>query len=331
MKATVTILVLLTSAMLSSSSSGVFAGEPMKVKFSIPLTHVKGGFDLMAADVAGKRLFLAAEDNNTMEVLDIAAGKHLRSVGGLNEPKWIVYRPESNRLYVSNGGDGSVRVLDARTLVQVRQFSFKEKANNLRYDSKTKKLFVGVGKTFGAIGIIDTANDTILPEISIANYPKQFEVEDNRIFVNVPVVNHIAVIDRGRNCVAATWPVAESQGNVPMGFDREHHRLFVGCEPGKFVVLDSVTGKSVASLDIKPGSDGIYYDTNRHHVYVSCGAGSIEVIRQADADHYELIASVPTAEGAATSLFVPELDVFCLAVPQKEGQTAELRVYDVVR
>ncbi len=74
-------------AALGISRSG---GAPaLKVAEAVPLPHVKGGFDLMAADVAGKRLFVAAEDNNTIEVIDLAGGKHLRSVGGFKEPKWV--------------------------------------------------------------------------------------------------------------------------------------------------------------------------------------------------------------------------------------------------
>ena len=53
------------------------------------------------------------------------------------------------------------------------------------------------------------------------------------------------------------------------------------------------------------------------------------MVRQVDADHYEFAGRVPTAKGAATSLFVPELDTLFLAVPQREGQSAELRAYSV--
>ena len=297
---------------------------------TVPLTHVKGGFDLMAVDVAGQRLFVNAEDNNTMEVIDLAAGKWLRSVGGLKEPKWVVYRPESHKLYIANG-DGALRILDSRSFEPVKTIPFKEKANNLRYDAKTKQLFVGVGKTFGALGIIDTVKDAIVGEIKLADFPKQFELDPDgrRIFVNVPAANHVAVIDRMKGAVIETWPVAEAKKNVPMGFDRQHCRLFIGCEPGKLVVFDTVSGKCVASLDIAAEPDGIYYDGKRKRIYVSCGAGSVDVIQQLDANHYALAGRIPTAPGAATSLFVPELDRLYLAVPQSEQQKPEIRVYQM--
>jgi DNA-binding beta-propeller fold protein YncE len=320
----------LLSVALALCASGL-AAAPLRLAQTVPLTHVKGGFDLMAADVAGKRLFVAAEDNNTIEVIDLGIGKHLRSISGFKEPKWVVYRPESHRLYVSCGGDGSVRILDSRTFEPVKKFEFKEKANNLRYDPKRKELFVGVGKTFGEIAVIDTAQDKVKGEIKLANFPKQFELDGNRIYVNVPTANHIAVIDRERMSVIDTWPVTEAKGNVPMGADRRHKLLFIGCELGKLVVFDTGSGKSVASVGINAEPDGVHYDAKRKRIYVSCGEGSVDVIGQKQRDNYELVQRVATAKGAATSLFIPELDRLCVAVPQREGQQAEIRMYEVGR
>lgn len=166
------------------------------------------------------------------------------------------------------------------------------------------QLFVGVGKTFGAIAIVDAKTDKVLGQIPLANFPKQFEVEGDSIFVNVPAANHIAVVSRSTQAVIPTWPVAEAKGNIPMVFDTQ-------------------AGKSVASLDVAPESDGISFDAKRRLLYISCGAGSLDVVRQLDADHYEFSGRVPTAKGAGTSIFVPELDRLFLAVPQRDGHPAE--------
>jgi DNA-binding beta-propeller fold protein YncE len=314
---------------LSISAPAFGAAPPLKLAQTVMLANVKGGFDLMAADVAGKRLFVAAEDNNTVEVIDLAAGKPLHSIDGLIEPKWVVFRPEAQRLYVSCGGDGSVRVLDSRTFGEMKRFEFKEKANNLRYDAKTKELFVGVGQTFGAIGIIDTAGDVVAGQVTLANFPKQFELAGNRIYVNVPEANHIAVVDRRKMAVVEKWPVNEAKGNVPMGADPGHERLFIGCEPGKLVVFETRSGRAVTSVDINPQPDSVYYDAQRKRIYISCGGGSIDVVAWTGGDEYKLMCRVATAKGAATSLFIPEFDCLCLAVPQRAQESPEIRLYDV--
>jgi DNA-binding beta-propeller fold protein YncE len=323
------VLFIVAAVGLTSTACAAEAEKPiLRLIHTVPLQQVKGSFDLMAADAAGQRLFLAAEDNNTLEVIDLAAGRHIHSIAGFDAPKWVVYRPESQRLHVSNG-DGSVRVLDANTFAPIKQFSFPGKANNLRYDDTTKELFVGVGNRFGEIGIIDTVRDVITGKIALTSYPKQFELDGNRIYVNVPKAHHVAVLNRTTMKQVAVWPVCETDENVPMGFDPARHRLFAGCETGKLIVLDTASGTAVARLDICAEPDGVYYDATRHLIYISCGAGSIDVVRQIDADHYEMEARIPTPPGAATSLFIPELNRFCLAVPQKENQAAELRIYAV--
>ncbi|OQP60193.1 hypothetical protein A3860_34505 [Niastella vici] len=312
----------------AESSTMLPAVKALTLKTTIGLPKVKGGFDLMATDVKGQRLFLSAEDNHSLEVIDLKAGKPLQSIPGFNEPKWVVYRPESNRIYVSTGGDGKVTVLDGASYKPVKSFSFKEKCNNLRYDTATRQLFVGVGNTFGSIGIIDVTKDKIETEISLSDFPKQFELDEKLIYVNIPSKNCIDVVDRKVGKVVASWPVTQSNQNVPMAFDQIHKRLFIACEPGKFIVYAVETGKPLTDFTINKNADGIYYDAKRSLIYVSCAEGYIDVIKQKDADHYEMIDKMTTAKGAGTSLYSPMLDQLFLAVPESENQPAQLRVYE---
>lgn len=294
---------------------------------TILLPQVKGGFDLMAVDVDGKRLFVAGKDNNTVEVLDLEAGKLLHSIGGLHQPKGIVYLPDSHKLYVSNKDDGVVRIFDSESFGPIGSIDFKTKANNLRYDAETREIYVGYGD--GAIGVISAANDSRGPDVPLASFPKQFRLEHNgkRMFVNVPVANQIAVINRKQMKLIDTWPVKEAKDNVSMELDEQDRRLFITCDPGRFVVFNTKYGKSVANIKIHPDANCISYDAMRRLIYVSCASASIEIIRQLDADHYELVSSIETPLGAMTSLFSPELDRLYLAVPQSGDQPAQVRVY----
>lgn len=312
-------------------NSSSLASKALLLKSTIKLEAVKGCFDLMALDAKGQRLFLAAEDNHTLEVIDLKNDKPLVSLSGFNEPKWIVYHPESNRLYISTGGDGKVVVLNATTYKTIKSFSFKEKCNNLRFDSANQQLYVGVGKTVGAIGIIDTKHDKLLNEIPLSDFPKQFELDGKRIYVNIPSKNSVDIIDRSVNKVTESWPVTGSTENVPMALDKIHHRLFVACEPGKFIVFNTETGKSIASLSISKNADGIYLDQKHSLIYISCGEGFIEVLKQKDADSYLQVGKIKTVKGAGTSLFSSQLNQLFLAIPQTENTTAELRVYNTAK
>lgn len=298
---------------------------------TIQLPNVKGGFDLMAIDVKGQRLFVSAEDNHTVEVINLQTGKPLISLPGFNEPKWVVYLPEGNRIFVSTGGDGKVTELDGITYKAVNTFSFKEACNNLRFDSSTNQLLVGVGKTFGSLGKIDVKQNKIIGEIQLSGYLKQFEIDGDRVYVNLPDKNTVEVVSLSSAKPIASWAVTEAKRNVPMALDRIHQRLFVACEPGKFIIYSAKTGKSIQSFNISKDADGIYYDAKRNSIYVSCGEGNIEVIEQKDADNYTINQTIPTVKGAGTSLFSAQLDKYILAVPQSSNQIAEIRIYQPVK
>jgi hypothetical protein len=116
-----------------------------------------------------------------------------------------------------------------------------------------------------------------------------------------------------------------------MAFDETHHRLFVGFrKPARLIVFDTESGKVVANLESPGDADDIFYDSARQRIYISGGDGFVAIIQQQDADHYKTLAKIPTASGARTSLFVPELSRLYLAVPHRGAQRAEIRVYEAL-
>jgi hypothetical protein len=302
---------------------------PLVLDKTIPLPNVENRIDHMAADVAGRRLFMAALGNNTVEVLDLNAGKLIQSIPGFAEPQGIVYVPEFDRLFIANGTDGTCRILDGHSFKTISTVEMGDDADNVRYDDAAKKIYVGYGN--GALGVIDAKTGTKLAGIKLAGHPESFRLETGsaRIFVNVPRADQIAVVDRVKESVIETWPLQEAESNFPMSLDEANHRMFVGCRsPAKVLVYDtSASGHLVASVPVARDTDDLYYDADNKLLYVSCGGGGIEIIKQNDADHYQKLASVPTAPGGRTSLFIPELKLLCLAVPHRGGQAAEIRVY----
>jgi hypothetical protein len=161
-------------------------------------------------------------------------------------------------------------------------------------------------------------------------HPESFQLEANgtRIFVNIPSAHQIAVIDRQKRTVLVTWPVPGARANFPMALDEANHRLFVGCrEPAKLIVFDTESGNTVTRFDCAGDTDDVFYDAARRRIYISGGAGSISVFEQSDPDHYKLLATVPTAAGARTSLFDPDYGRLFVAVPHRGQRKAEVRVF----
>jgi DNA-binding beta-propeller fold protein YncE len=298
---------------------------------TLSLSGVKGRFDHFALDASGKRLFVAALGNNTLEVLDLAAGKHLKSIGGMSKPTGVLYARESNLVLVANGDDGTVRFLDGATLAEQKSLPSLPDADNLRFEQTGGKAWVGYGE--GALGVIDIAAGRLKESIKLPAHPEAFQLEKSgkRLFVNVPGAKQIAVIDRDQRAVVSTWPMELFQANFPMALDEPNHRVFVGCRsPARLVVMDTRSGKFLQAIRIGKDTDDLFYDAKRKRVYVSCGEGVIDTVKEDGSGSYQVICSMPTAAGARTSFFSPELDSLYLAVPERGARKAEIRIYKPV-
>src|SRR5882724_2014418 len=297
---------------------------------TIPLPDFAGRIDHMAVDTQGHRLFVAALGNNTVEIVDFESGKQLHTISGCSEPQGLAFVPKSNLLFVANGGSDEIKIFDAGKFQLLKTIGSLSDADNVRYDANSNRVYVGFGS--GALGAIDPATQTQTASIPLDAHPESFQLEQNgnRIFVNVPNAHSVAVVNRGQKSVVAKWPLESARANFPMALDEANHRLFVGCRsPAQMLVLDTTNGKIVAQMEIPGDTDDIFYDAALKRIYVSGGEGFVSVIVQQNADSYAELEKIPTARGARTSFFIPGKDIFCLAVPRRGNNSAEIRVFKV--
>jgi DNA-binding beta-propeller fold protein YncE len=296
---------------------------------TIPLPGVKGRIDHLAADVAGRRLFVAALGNNTVEVVDLAAGRRLHSLGGFSEPQGLLYVPELQRLFVAKGGDGRCAIFEGGALAPAGGERFPGDADNLRYAAAPKRVWVGFGD--GALGEMDAATGKLLGRVRLDAHPESFQLESGgqRIFVNVPNAEHVAVVDPERRVVVARWALPGAAANFPMALDEETGRLFVACRrPPEVLVLDTGTGRTLARFACPGDADDLFYDAARRRIYVSGGGGAVAAFQRKERDYFQPLGSTSTAPGARTSLWVAALNRLYIAVPRGGAQEAEVRVYE---
>ncbi len=308
------------------------AGEATMLRLlqTFPLPNVEGRIDHLAVDLKGRRLFVAALGNNTVEVVDLKAGQRVHTITGLSEPQGVGFIPESNRLFVANAKGGACDIFDGASFKRLKSVKFSDDADNVRYDAAAGRVYVGYGD--GALAVIDAANGDRRGNIKLDGHPESFQLEKSgaRIFVNIPAARKIAVVDRAKAAVVGSWKV-EPRDNFPMALDEGHRRLFVVArKPAKLLVFDTESGRVVATLDAPGDADDVFYDAAKRRIYISGGDGAIGVFQQKDADHYDAIGTIATAGGARTSLFVAELNRLYLAVPHRGSQPAEVRVYEAL-
>src|SRR3974390_213319 len=323
---------LMTSA-VGQEGGSPSAVRPMVLTEAIPLEGVKGRFD--HCGTSGKLLFVSALGNNTVEVIGISARTLDHTITGVPNPQGVVYAPEVNKLFVGSA-KGKLYIYDGDTFALLTSIDFHGDVDNLRYDGAAKRVYVGYGdEEAAAIGAVDgVTNKRLDQEYKLGANPESFQLEKSgpNIYVNLPDLKQIAVINRTTKAIAR-WPLTLDH-NFPMALDEEGHRLYVGThQPARLAVFDTSTGKMVASLESVQDADDLYYDASRKRIYMAGGEGFVYVFQNKGEDKYELLSKIPTALGARTAGYFGKgkknFDRFFLAVPARADHGAEIWIYTV--
>lgn len=319
--------ILLAASLLWPAATGAqTASSPLILEAKIPLGQVSGRIDHLGIDVKRQRLLVAELGNNSLGVVDLAAGKVLSRISGLSEPQGVAYFPSSDSVFVANAGDGSVRVLRGEDLTQIGRIELGDDADNVRVDTARKRVLVGYGN--GALAVIDPVSLSKTADIRLKAHPEGFQIDETgtEVFVNVPGAHEIVVADLEVD-LTQSLPTQGAELNFPMAIDADGHRvLVVFRSPPILMALSSQDGHVVAKAETCGDADDVFVDHKRHRVYVSCGQGVLDVL-EPDEQGYRQLARVPTVPGARTCLFVPELDRLFVAVRAGSNEPAAIWVF----
>jgi len=324
------------SAILAASQNG--RKQPLRLVQTISLPAVKGRLDHMEVDVQGQRLFVAGLENGTFEVVDLKSAKWMRSIPGFKKPQGALFIPEFNKLFLSSGDDGMVRVLRGDTLQPLDSIQFDSGPNRIVYERNSKLVYVGyggkdAGKNYGEVGIIDAKSDQHIGDIKVTAHPSELLLNKagTTLFVFISIANQVQVVNTDRREVISTWRITDLQPG-DAAFDESTARLFIGTRiPPELIVMESGSGKELTHLSTAEGQDGVYFDGLRKRVYVSGGRelpdGFVYVYQQKEADRYETIGEIPTRGGAGTSFWSPEFNRYYVAASANDKENAAIMVY----
>ena len=307
------------------------ANAPLALVQRVPLPGVAGRMDHLGVDLDRHRLFAAALGNNqnTVEVIDLAAGKRIFSIRGQSKPQGVFYSADFKRLFVANGGDGTYKVFRGDDLKLTSSVPLGINPNHVGYDPATKYLYVGYRDAGGGrLAIVDTATGGRIGDIRTDALPGGIKIETAgaRIFVTLLGDKQLGIIDRNKRAQIATWPLTHTV--AALALDESHHRLFAGGRnPPALVVFDTERGRQIAELDCVSGIDDLWYDAAHQRVYAT-GSDGIAVYDQQDADHYTPMVKVASAPGAATSIWVPPLNRLFVSAPKFGDGEAAILVFE---
>jgi sugar lactone lactonase YvrE len=313
-------------AWLAAGSVAAAPAAPLQLEARIPLGAVKGRIDHLAVDLKRRRLFVAELGNDSVGVVDLAAGKAAAPIGGQHEPQGMAFRAADDLLYVAGGVDGVLRRYRGADLAPAGSIRVGDDPDNVRIDPRTGQVLVGYGS--GAIAFIDPAAARVTGEVRLKSHPESFRFSPSgdRIHVNLARRGEVAEIDAGSRTLVGSWPVRAGFANFPMAVEPDGRVLIVTRLPARLIALDAKDGRITAQAGACGDSDDLFFDARRGRIYVSCGDGHIDVFADRGAS-LERLTSIPTVPGARTSLFVPELDRLYLAVRANGREPAAIWVF----
>ncbi|WP_271672401.1 YncE family protein [Bradyrhizobium sp. CCBAU 51627] len=321
-------MVLMTPFPSALADKAKASGEdkvPLQLEAKILLGDVRGRIDHLAVDLKRQRLFVAELGNDTVGVVDLAAHTLLRTMTGLNEPQGVAYEPSTDTLYVANARDGSVQLFEAVAYKAIGRIELGSDADNIRIDAAARRVVVGYGD--GGLAILDPTTRAKVRSIPLKAHPESFQIEPDggRIFVNLPDARAVSVVDGASGKQLANWSL-DKGGNFAMTIDHTRGRVLLAYRSPAELAVFSMDGKRIARTETCGDVDDLFVDAKRERVYVSCGAGYVDVF-EIDGSDYRRIGRLPTATGARTSLFVSEMDRLFVAVRAGPAGPAAIWVF----
>ncbi len=330
--------VFVAALMILGAQARSQTAAPIKLiqTYELP-AEVKGNFDHFGIDLKGGRLFATPEGYHAVVVFDLKTGKLVHKIDGIGKPHAVLYREDLNRIYITDGDAGDLKIFDGTTYKLVSSVKLLEDADSIGYDPATKYLYIDNGggdvhETYSILSVIDTTAGAKLGDLKIDGDTLEamaLEKSTPKMYVNNRAKNQVSVVDREKRELVASWPVTLCKNNVAMALDEANHRLFIACRTSQIAVLDTQTGKEVTSFAITKGVDDITYDASSKRIYAACD-GAVDIYEQSGPDSYKLIANVLTGPMGRTARLVPELKRYFVAVPQHDATSAKVLVFEVL-
>ena len=257
-----------------------------------------GGWDYVALDTVGHRLFIARQ--NRVMVVDPGTGKVAAEIPGLDRAHGIAFAYETGHGFATSGADSSVTMFDLTTLHVLGHTAVAPDDDAILYDPATRRIFTFNGDAHSA-SVIDPASGRAIGTIDLGGGP-EFGVAagDSKLYVNLEDKAAVVEIDAVAMKVTRQWSLAPCQAPTGLAIDRVHHRLFSGCRNQLMAISDATAGKVIATEPIGQGVDACRFDPGTQLAFASNGDGTLTVVHEDAPDKFVVVANVATKRGART-------------------------------
>ena len=297
---TIVVPLLAAAAVALPATQFAPAQQPAELKLLKPFqVGGAGGWDFPLVDSAGRRLYIARATR--VMVLDLDKGTLLGEVDGVTGAHGVAIVPDRNLGFATAGKDNAVVVFDLKTLKTGRKIPTGNGPDAILYDPASQKVFAFCHKD-GTVTVIDPANLEKAPVSIAVGGALEVGVADGagRVFVNVEDKSECVAIDSKQLKVLARWTLGTATAPTGLAIDTVRKRLFVGCGSKHMVVLDSDSGKLLATSPIGAGVDGVAYDPEMGALSSNGKDGNLTVVRETSPGTFAVVQTVKTYAGAKT-------------------------------
>jgi DNA-binding beta-propeller fold protein YncE len=257
-----------------------------------------GGWDYLYADSQNGRLYVS--HGPEVVVIDVASEKTVGKISGLKGVHGIAVADDLGIGFISDGGNNQCVSFDLKTLEVKDKTATGTNPDGIVYDPYSKQVFTFNGRSSNATAI-DATTGKVTGTIALPGKP-EFPATDagGNVFVNIEDKNEIDRIDPKTLTVTAHWPVAPCESPSGLAIDAAGKKLFAVCDGKMMAVVDTDTGKVVATPAIGEGPDAAGYDPGTHLAFSSNGEGSVTVVNADGSGKYAVAQTVKTERGART-------------------------------
>jgi DNA-binding beta-propeller fold protein YncE len=258
----------------------------------------EGGWDYVTSDSDARRLYVS--HGTQVEVLDLDSGTIVGKITDTPGVHGIALAPELGRGFISAGRANKIKIFDLKTLKASGEAPTGKNPDAILYDPATKRVFTFNGGNADATAI-DAASGTVAGTIALGGRP-EFATADGEgnVYVNLEDKSAVVKIDSQKLTAGEKWPLAPCEEPSGMAIDTQHHRLFIGCSNKMMAVMDTGSGKVVATLPIGEGVDANGFDPGTGLAFSSNGEGTLTVVHEDSPDKFRMVENVKTQRGART-------------------------------
>jgi YVTN family beta-propeller protein len=265
----------------------------------------EGSWDYVSIDAPARRLYLAHATK--VIVVDLTKSEVIGEVGDTPGVHGLIVAPDLERGCSTNGKVSKVSVIDLKTFRTISKIETGANPDALVYQPRRDEVYV-FNHTGNSATVINAKTASVVSTIALGGSPEFATVDSaaGRVYCNIEDKSEVAVIDAAKREVVGRWPLAPGTEPTGMALDATHHRLFVGCHNKLMVMLDTETGKVVATVPIGAGVDGCAFDDGTQLAFASCGDGTTTIVKEETPQKLTVIQTLKTERGARTIALDPQ-------------------------